>query len=392
VRSRIGSLAAGGATLSWPDPDPTPQGEEKLIPILTRRSALLGAAASSLFANDALACHRYVSPVDGRTGCGARDSDLKNGVSGDSGSTSTDSTTTSSGTTSSSNDASTQQSTSSDNTDSGFSGNTSKAIFELCPNAELLLQNETMSWPANSGRASIQSSNGMRYLQFDVKKGVAQTFIRRELFPFQNAPLSCAVYEFDVYLSPNYDFAATAPQISGQKGPGGLIGGFNYRNGKFPTIDNANPADVTAPELNNGFIAMHNWRSNAPDSYFYAYSANRYALGAKYASNTKKLFGKTYTPNQGTKKRSQPGKWSRISLVVKLNDDRQSNGRAQIWIDGIKTLDTGSRFMWLYEPSKSGGITGYRVEHMYGGNPSQLIPTQDQYERYRNLSIWGVRQ
>ena len=365
-----------------------------MSPILNRRSILLGAAASSLFGSDAIACHTYKSPVDGRTGCGVSRRDRDNGVSANSGSTSTSNNTlpSTSNCDPSSSSASQQQSTSSATTDRGLSGSSSKAVFELCPNATLLVESETMSWSGNSGRASVQLSNGMRYLQIDVKKGVAQTLIRRELFPFENAPLSCAVYEFDVYLSPNHDGAATAPQISGKKGPGGLIGGFGYGKSNIQRMGNANPANVQAPELNKGFIATHNWRSTVPDSYFYAYSANRYALGAKYDSNTNKLFGKTHTPNQGTKKRHQPGKWSRISLVVKLNDDRQSNGRAQIFIDGTKTLDTGNKFMWLYEPSKSGGITGYRVEHMYGGTPSRLIPTQDQYERYRNLRIWGVRQ
>ena len=365
-----------------------------MSPILNRRSILLGAAASSLFGSDAIACHTYKSPVDGRTGCSVSRRDRDNGVSADLGSTSTSNNTlpSTSNCDPSSSSASQQQSASSTNTNEGYSGNTSKAIFELCPNAELLIESETMNWPSSYGRGSVQSSNGMRYLQFDVKKGVAQTLNRKELFPFKNAPLSCAVCEFDVYLSPNYDGTATAPEISGRKGPCGLIGGFGYGKSNIINIGNTNPADVKAPALNESFIANHNWRSKVPDSYFASYSANRYALGAKYDNSRGRLYGKTFTPNQGTKKRHMPGTWSRISLVVKLNDDRQSNGRAQIFIDGTKTLDTGNRFMWLYEPSKSGGITGYRVEHMYGGTPSRLIPTQNQYERYRNLRIWGVRQ
>jgi hypothetical protein len=61
----------------------------------TRRQALLGSAAFSLslggvlMPGDAFACHTYLSPVDGRVGCGAQDRDRKNGVSGGSTSTST---------------------------------------------------------------------------------------------------------------------------------------------------------------------------------------------------------------------------------------------------------------------------------------------------------------
>jgi hypothetical protein len=228
----------------------------------------------------------------------------------------------------------------------------------------------------------------MRYLQFDVRKGTAQTELESEFYVFKNAPLSCAVYEFDVYLSANYDGKATAPQTSGRKGPGGLFGGFNFKENSIQQIGNADPSRVNHPELNQGFSMMHNW-SSSDRSRLQVYSANRYKLGASYSKSSKKLFGKTYTQNK--RKIYQPGRWSRISIVVKINDDRNSNGRGQVWIDGIKVIDAGN-IMWLYEPSRSGGITGYRVRHMYGGNPSKLIPTQDQYERYRNLRIWGVRQ
>ena len=48
--------------------------------------------------------------------------------------------------------------------------------------------------------------------------------------------------------------------------------------------------------------------------------------------------------------------------------------------------------MWAYEPSKDRGIKAIAIRHMYGGTEERLIPTQDQYERYRNLRVWGVRQ
>ena len=67
---------------------------------LTRRRILLGTAAVAwtpglgtlLVPGNALACHRYESPVDGRVGCGAEKRDRMNGVLGGSGSTSTSGT------------------------------------------------------------------------------------------------------------------------------------------------------------------------------------------------------------------------------------------------------------------------------------------------------------
>jgi hypothetical protein len=63
--------------------------------VFARRRILLGTAAvaltpglGALLPSDALACHLYESPVDGRVGCGARKRDRTNGVSGDSTSTS----------------------------------------------------------------------------------------------------------------------------------------------------------------------------------------------------------------------------------------------------------------------------------------------------------------
>jgi hypothetical protein len=62
----------------------------------TRRRILLGTAVVALtpglgallVPGDALACHLYKSPVDGRVGCGAQTRDRANGVSGGSTSTS----------------------------------------------------------------------------------------------------------------------------------------------------------------------------------------------------------------------------------------------------------------------------------------------------------------
>ena len=269
---------------------------------LTRRHALIGAVVAALtigsstllLPSDASACHNYYNSKTGNKGCGGKTADAKNSGS--------------------SKNTSKQQSTSSSKTSqSTSSSKTSKAVFELCPNAKLLVESETMNWSGSKGRASIRSSDGMRYLQFDVRKGKAQTDIERNFFPFKKAPLSCAVYEFETYLSANYDGAATAPQISGRKGPGGLFGGDNYKDNSIQQIKKASPSNVKHPELNQGFSMMHNW-SSSDRSRLQVYSANRYKLGASYNKSSKKLFGKSY--NQNKKRIYKPGRWSRIAIVL----------------------------------------------------------------------------
>jgi hypothetical protein len=129
-----------------------------LAPILTRRSILLGVSASSLFATDALACHRYVSPVDGRVGCGGYTRDQNNGVSGDSGSTSTVSQPSSSGSTSTvSQPSSTDTGTSSRTIRVSDSSQLRSALANAGPGTHVELANGTYSGSftlSNSGNAS----------------------------------------------------------------------------------------------------------------------------------------------------------------------------------------------------------------------------------------------
>ena len=62
-----------------------------MSPAPTRRQALFGTASFALISglggalvpDSAFACHRYKSPVDGGTGCGARKRDMANGLSGE---------------------------------------------------------------------------------------------------------------------------------------------------------------------------------------------------------------------------------------------------------------------------------------------------------------------
>jgi hypothetical protein len=321
-----------------------------LIPILTRRSILLGVAASSLFANDALACHLYVSPVDGRVGCGARHRDLKNGVSGDSGSTSTGSTTTSSGTTSTVSEPQSPPST-----DTSTSG--------LVYRDELCGFNQSRKSGQRSRLAVSSAPDGKRAIEAVYLKGQSACGATTFLDLFSGNGVGRAVFEVDLWISQGFE------DIPGKLC--GAYGGGDAWGGQVARKLGCRVAGGWASRLTHGRLDR---------VYLYSYHQNR--------DTTCRSNGRQFGKNFVSKQKLTIGRWVTFRHEIVMNTPGNSNGIVRLWMDGSKLLDIGG--LMYQQESDRYGIKGWSIWSALGGscNSSSFFPKSDIRVWYRDLRVY----
>ena len=321
----------------------------------TRRRALLGSAAFSLslggvlMPGSAFACHNYVSPVTGRTGCGARDSDLSNGVSGDSGSTSTSS------------NPDCQPSTPVEELKSPSSpaASTSGLVYrdELCG------FNQSRKGGAN-GRLSVSSApDGKRAIEAVYLKGRSACAANTFLDLFSGNGVGRAVFEVDLWISQG--FGGVAGKLCGVYGGGDAYGGLVAGN-----------PGCLYPEGGWSSRLTHN-HLNRVD--LYSYHQNRNTS----CTSDGRQFGRTYPSRQTL----IIGRWVTFRQEIVMNTPGNSNGIVRQWMNGSAVLDIGG--LMYQRQSDRYGIKGWSIWNALGGScrSSSFYPTGNFSVWYRDLRV-----
>jgi hypothetical protein len=316
---------------------------------MTRRRAVLGTAALPLstglaslgLPKSALACHTYVSPVDGRVGCGAQTRDKG-------------STSTSTSTSSSQSETSSSTSSSSSNTTS-----TSGLVYrdELCG----------FSQSRKSGqrsRLSVSSApDGKRAIKAAYPKGQSACGATTFLDLFSGNGVRRAVFEVDLWISRPFEDI-----------PGKLCGVYGGGDAWGGTV-----AGKLGCRLAGGWSSrLTHGRLDRVD--LYSYHQNRDTT----CHSNGKQFGKTFISRQ----KLTYGRWATFRQEIVMNTPGNSNGVVRLWMGGSKLMDVGG--LMYQQKSDSYGIKGWSIWSALGGscNSSSFFPKSDISVWYRDLRVY----
>ena len=315
----------------------------------TRRRAILGAAAVPLSAGlislalpkSVLACHTYVSPIDGKKGCSAR--------SRDDGRTSTSST-------SSRNNRSNSSSSTTSRNQSSKTG--------------LVYRSETVGFNQSSksglrNRLRVgRAPDGKRAIEATYKRGRSACAANTFLELFGGNGVSSAIFDVDIWISPG--FRGDIPgKLFGVYGGGDAYGGTVNRK----------------PGCRNQEGGWSSRVSHGPEGrvYMYSYHQNR----KERCRGDKKFGGGFYQ-----KKTVVTGRWMTFRQQIIMNSRGRADGRLRVWMNGSKLFDVGG-IMYQRESDKY-GIKGWSLWSALGGScrNSKLFPKETFSVWYRDLRVY----
>jgi hypothetical protein len=327
--------------------------------LMSRRRAVLGTAALPLGAGllslalpkSALACHLYVSPVDGRVGCGARDRDVRNGLSGDSGSTPTTDT--------SGPVASEPQSPPPADPPPSTTTSTSGLVYrdELCG------FNESRK-SGQRARLSVSSApDGKRAIEAVYRKDQSSCGATTFLDLFSGNGVGRAVFEVDLWISRPFEDI-----------PGKLCGAYGGGDAWGGTV-----AGKLGCRLAGGWSSrLTHGRLDRVD--LYSYHQNRDTT----CQSNGKQFGKTFISRQ----KLTYGRWATFRHEIVMNTPGNSNGVVRLWLDGSKLIEVGG--LMYQQDSARYGVKGWSIWSALGGscNSSSFFPKNDIRVWYRDLRVY----
>lgn len=310
----------------------------------TRRRAILGAAAVPLSAGlislalpkSVLACHNYVSPINGKKGCSAK--------SGDAGKTSASST----------------SSSSSSKTSSNQSSRTGLVFRD-----ELVGFNRSKK-SGDGGRLRVsRAPDGRRAIEAIYTRGRSACAANTFLDLFGGNGVSRAVFDVDLWIS---------PKLSGDI-PGKLFGVYGGGDAYGGTVNRK-------PGCRNQEGGWSSRVTHGPEGrvYMYSYHQNRNVR----CSSSGYKFGETFSQ----KKTLITGRWVTFRQEIIMNSRGRSDGRLRVWMNGRKLFDKGG-LMYQRESNKY-GIKGWSIWSALGGScrRSSFFPRANFSVWYRDLRVY----
>jgi hypothetical protein len=215
-------------------------------------------------------------------------------------------------------------------------------------------------------RTSIARGPGGRVaLQMDIPRGEnrSSTFF---LAPLGKPGVEAACLSLMVYLENGFEWPRSG---AGTKMGWGLWGGDNA----------SGVSGGTYPNQQTGFSVRN--VNNDWGFRLYSYHLNRPGRFGQQSSPVARF----NTSDWGT------GRWHKIELEVVLNDPGQSNGYAQVWLDG-KNRQTMTNLR--FRNNSNWAIRGLMFNDMWGGNtrnPDQFSP-KAQKIWYANYKLYAKRR
>jgi hypothetical protein len=332
--------------------------------LMTRRSAVLGTAALPLstglislaLPKSALACHLYVSPVDGRIGCGARDRDAKNTTS--TSTSQSEPTTTTTTTTSQS-----EPSTTSPSTTTSPSPNTTTSTSGLVYRDELCGFNQSLKSGHRSRLSVSRAPDGQSAIEAVYLQGRSACGATTFLDLFSGNGVGRAVFEVDLWISRPFE------DIPGKLC--GAYGGGDAWGGQVAGNLGCRVAGGWSSRLTHG-------RLDRVD--LYSYHQNRDTT----CHSNGKQFGKTFISRQ----KLIYGRWATFRHEIVMNTPGNSNGVVRLWLDGSKLIEIGG--LMYQQDSARYGIKGWSIWSALGGscNSSSFFPKNDIRVWYRDLRVY----
>ena len=161
-----------------------------------------------------------------------------------------------------------------------------------------------------------------------------------------------------VHFEDGFDF--DGPVHSGGKLPG--LGGAGGTCSGGQTCDG-----------NNGFTSRYMWRKNGA-AVLYLYHMDK---KSKYPEDIP-LVG-----SDGLQKSFIPGKWHRMIQRVRINDNGQSNGEVDVWMDGDKVASVKNlRFV-----TNGGLVDRFFFSSFHGGSGKDWLPEKHVNAYFDDIEI-----
>jgi len=160
-----------------------------------------------------------------------------------------------------------------------------------------------------------------------------------------------------VFFAPNFDFDGS--KLSGGKLPGlgsqGLCSGGDDCDG------------------NNGFTSRYMWRENGK-AVLYLYHMDK---AGKYGDDLELIDQNAQVIH------FQRGQWHHLVQRVRINDDNQSNGEVEVWVDQTKVLSKKN----LKFVTNEQGVDRLYFSTFHGGAGKEWWPSKDVYAYFDDFVI-----
>ena len=155
------------------------------------------------------------------------------------------------------------------------------------------------------------------------------------------------------------DFEFDGPKESGGKLPG--LGSTGLCSGKKNC------------DGNNGFTSRYMWRKNGK-AVLYLYHMNK---AGDYGDDL------VLQGRDGQDKYFQRGQWHNLIQRVRINDDTQSNGNLDVWMDGEKVLSRNNlKFVTNHQ-----GVDRLYFSTFHGGSGKDWWPSKDVYAYFDDFVV-----
>jgi len=165
------------------------------------------------------------------------------------------------------------------------------------------------------------------------------------------------MFTYWVFFAPNFDFDGS--KLSGGKLPGlgsqGLCSGGDDCDG------------------NNGFTSRYMWRENGK-AVLYLYHMDK---AGKYGDDLELIDQNAQVIH------FQRGQWHHLVQRVRINDDNQSNGEVEVWVDQTKVLSKKN----LKFVTNEQGVDRLYFSTFHGGAGKEWWPSKDVYAYFDDFVI-----
>lgn len=150
--------------------------------------------------------------------------------------------------------------------------------------------------------------------------------------------------------------------------------GSELSGGKLPGLGSAGLCSGgQSCDGNNGFSSRYMWRENGK-AVLYLYHINK---AGKYGDNLE-LRG-----IDGQNKYFQRGRWHHLVQRVRINDNQESNGEIEVWMDGEKVLSENN----LKFVTNGLGVDRLFFSTFHGGSGEEWWPSEDVYAYFDDFVV-----
>ena len=148
--------------------------------------------------------------------------------------------------------------------------------------------------------------------------------------------------------------------------------GFDFRRGgKLPGLGGGKANTGGEKPTGDGWSARYMWSEGGKLGLYLYHLDQKTKYGERFELKAKAL----------------PGKWIKLSQVVRVNAPGKADGRIQVWIDGQLGLDRKSlRLRGKVEPEVA-LVDQFMFSTFHGGSTRKWAPTRDSHARFDDFVL-----